>query len=161
MAVFARDHGQQQCDILNRACHRATVVQRQFNRECAGVGHQTMGRFETVDTGPGCRHAYGTPLVAAKRHVHRTYGYQDRAAAGRAAGCTCRIMGIGDGMGHGSKTGTGQAKILTGRFAQDGSACIEDARDDGGVIIGDIPLHGAGPVHHRHTGNTDVVLDCN
>ena len=50
-------------------------------------------------------------------------------------------------------------KYLAVRLAYDGAAGIENARDDGGVDVGNVALERRGAVHHRHAGQAHVVLE--
>ena len=52
----------------------------------------------------------------------------------------------------------GEAEILADRLADDRAAGVENARRDGRVDIRHIAFHRRGAVHHRHAGETDIVL---
>src|SRR5213593_1361059 len=53
----------------------------------------------------------------------------------------------------------GEAQALTDGFTQNGPARVEDARHDRRVTARHVAFQHAGPVHHGHAGDADVVLD--
>src|SRR2546428_5870305 len=54
---------------------------------------------------------------------------------------------------------TREAEVLADGLAEDGAASVQNPRDDSGVDLGRVALEHARAVHHRHTGDADVVLD--
>src|SRR5664280_1900363 len=52
-----------------------------------------------------------------------------------------------------------EKQALTDRLAQDGAAGIEDPLHHRGIRVRDVALQDRRAVHHRHSGDTDVVLD--
>src|SRR4029077_4099621 len=53
----------------------------------------------------------------------------------------------------------GHAIIFAHRLAGDFAAGIENALDDGGVDVRHIAFQNIGADHHRHAGETDIVLE--
>ncbi len=160
-AVGAGNDLQQQGYIGHAAGHRTGVVDRDVDGEDAGVGHQAVGRFQAADAAPRARNPNRAALVAAERHIDLAGRHQRAAAARRAAGGPARVVGIANRAGVAAMTAARGAQVLAHRLAADRAAGVEDAADDRGVNIGHIALQHAAAVHHRHSGQADVVLERN
>lgn len=52
-----------------------------------------------------------------------------------------------------------EAKMLTHGLADDLATSIEDAGHNGRVHVGDVALQHVGTVHHRDSGNANIVFD--
>ena len=53
----------------------------------------------------------------------------------------------------------GQTEILAVRLTDDRAAGIEDAGDDRRVYIGHVTFERRSAIHHRHAGETNIVLE--
>ena len=82
-----------------------------------------------------------------------------RAAARRGA---ARRVAVLEWIVHRAErrcmTAARQAEVLAMRLADDRAAGIEDAGDHRRVDVGHIAFERRGAVHHRHAGETDIVL---
>jgi hypothetical protein len=70
-------------------------------------------------------------------------------------------VGVPHRPGVGRVAAAGEAEALADGLADDLGASLQDPRHDGRVDVGDVPLEHARPVHQRHAGDADVVLDGN
>src|SRR5262249_61409673 len=80
-------------------------------------------------------------------------------AGGRAPGRVTGLARIVHGAGGAGVAPAGKAKVLAVSLADDRATGIEDARDDRGIDVGDVAHERRSAVHHRHTGQADVVLE--
>ena len=158
-AVGAGHDLEHHCAVLDGACHRAEVVERDLDGERAGVGHQAMGRFEAVDPAPACRHANRPTLITADRHVDLAARNQRRAAGRGTAGGVFGIVRVAHGAGIVGVAAAREAQVLAYRFTDDLGAGVEQTGDHRRVDVGHVALEYRSAVHHRHAGDADVVLD--
>ena len=118
-----------------------------------------MGGFVPVDAAPACGHADRAALVAAERHVGLADGDQHAAAGRRAARGVALLVRVLDHAGGGGGAAAIEAEVGVGGLADDGAASIENPGHHGRVDIGHIALEHRSPVHHRHAGQADIVLE--
>ncbi len=118
-----------------------------------------MGRLVPDRAAVRARDAHRAALVAADGKIDGAGGDERRAAARRTAGGAGRVPRVTNRAGARRVAAAREAEVLTHCLADDRGPGAEQAGDDGGVTRWDEALEGFRPVHHRHAGDHDVVLD--
>ena len=118
-----------------------------------------MGGLHAVNAAERGRHTDGATLVAAQRHVHLARRDQGGAAGRRPAGGVAVAVRVVHGTGGAGVAAAGKAELLADRLAEDGAARVQNALDHRRVQVGHVAFERGRPVHHRHAGHADIVLD--
>ena len=152
------NHFEQQRVVGHRGGHRPGVVDGCLDRHDAGVRHQAMRRLHAVAPRVRTRHADRAALVAADRHLDFAGAHERRAAARRTPRRIADLVRVVHRPRRRRVAAAREAKVLAVRLADDGAAGVEDARDHRRIDVGHITFERRRAVHHRHAGQTDVVL---
>ena len=144
--------------VRDIACHGSGVVDGEFNRHDAGIGHQTVRGFHAVHAAVRRGHANGAALVATDGQVDFACCQQCRAARRRAARRVAVFVGVVHRAGGAGVRAARETEIFTHRLAHHGGTGVEQARDHSSVDIGHIALQGGSAIHHGNASHADVVF---
>ena len=152
------EHVEEQGRVGDRARHRAEVVERHLERECARVRDEPVRRLQPDDPRPRARAADRAALVTADREIDLPVGEERAAAARRAAARTAEIVRVEHRSRVARVTRAGVAERLADGLAGDRRAGRQHAGDDGRVLLGHVAVEHRAAVHQRHAADRDVVL---
>ncbi len=158
--VLAGEDLEHERAVGDRPRHRPDVVDRQLDREDAGVGDEPVGRLVPAAPAPRRGQADRAALVAAERHVGLAGDDDHGAPVRRRPAEVRRVVRVRRlRVGVAGEAAAVEAERGHGGLADDLGAGVEQPRHDRRVLARDVALHDRRAVEHRDAGDADVVLD--
>src|SRR5262245_15908542 len=148
--------------VLHGAGHRTGVVDGLVRAEPdSEMRHEPERGLVTDDPAVGRGNTDGATLVAAERDIDLVGGHGRTGARRRSTGDVLAVVGVQRTAVVADATAGPEAATQPVHhvLADDGAAGFQDARDHGGIEVGDEAVEGEGAVAHRHSGDRDVVLE--